>query len=195
MTLPPALLRDPAYRKALKLCNSISEHRFALAALAYDRREENYLVTVRVDGEDKPMASWSDVICAAEGIAIKTAQERAQVGEFMNRYHPKTNRYSRVSSAVRYRGVIKDNQLVEMIEDDESYPTVQDLQSALWQVAYGNKEFTPIVIARSLSRMANSGAALLGLNGQLPEYIRRDVQISTARIGRALRFMKDREAK
>lgn len=196
MKLPQALLKDPAYRKALKLSNSISKYRFALAALAYELREENYIVWYRKELDNGFKVSkaiyWSGIIAAAEGIAVKTAQERAQVGEFCAKHNPQTTRYSRVSSAVRYCGVIDDAELVQLIEDENEYPTVQDLQSVLWQVAHGVKEFTPKIITRSLSRMASAGAALLSLNGRLPADIRDDVTTGTAAIGRALQVMKAR---
>lgn len=188
MKLPDALLRDAAYRKAAKLCNTISEKRFELADLAYTLRIENY----RVDCGAEGVCTWSHIIAAAEGIALRTAEERAQVGEFCARHKQKTKRYSRVSSAVRYCGVIDDSELVAMMDDDDAYPTVQSLQKALWLVAYGTKEFTPIIITRSLSRMGNAGASLLGLNGQLPEDIRAHVTLATAEIGQALDKMRER---
>lgn len=192
MTLPGAITRDPVYRKASKLCQSISEHRFALAELAYEAREENYFAEC-----DNRCVLWSAL---ANGVDIRRVQEWAQVGAFMleTQEHwtfsltKPAPVYSRVSSAVRYRRVITDDKLVEMIEDYAGdYPTVESLQSALAQIDYAETGYDAKKITNALYRMANGGAKLIGLNSDLPEAIRADVEEAYRLICNAHEFMKE----
>lgn len=187
MTLPASITRDPVYRKAVKLCQSISEHRFALAELAYEAREENHFVDC---GERQVW--WSEIIALAHGQEIRRVQEWAQVGEFMATYKTKTMIYSRVSSALRYQKIITPAELlVEMIEDEKEYPTVEALQSALADIAYSKTGYDAKRITNTLYRMANGGAKLIGLNGDLPEAIRADVEEAYRLNSNALRYMKE----
>lgn len=190
MTLPASITRDPVYRKAVKLCQSISEHRFALAELAYEAREEKHFV----DWGERQVW-WSEIIALAHGQEIRRVQEWAQVGEFMATYKPKTTIYSRVSSAVRYQCIIESDKLVEMIDDVEgAYPTVEKLQSALAGIAYAETGYDAKRITNTLYRMANGGAKLIGLNGDLPEAIRADVEEAYRLNSNALQYMKERYA-
>lgn len=185
MTLPTAITRDPVYRKALRLCQSISEHRFALTELAYEAREENHYI--EYDGR---RIWWSEIIALANGVDVRRVQEWAQVGEFISQYHPSTMIYSRVSVAVRFRGVICSADLLAMIADEDNYPTVESLQSALIQIAYGIKEYTPLLITRAIRRAMMGGSKLLSLNGDLPPEIRGDITAGVASFSKALETMK-----
>lgn len=188
------ILQSPLFKRVSSLSQSISERRFQLAEIAYECREERFHVVT----EEGRCALWSEVMALALGVDVRRAQELAQIGAFMVETQDywtfsltkSPPVYSRVSSAVRYRRVIEDEKLVEMIESEHDYPTVESLQSALSQIAFGTVEYTPIWITKAIRRAMMGGSKLLSLNSDLTPEIRGDITAGVASFSKALETMK-----
>jgi len=194
MKLPNALLHDPQYKRARTLCQSISDHRFKLAELAAELKAENYIVFEKCelenDGKTIRTIHWSELIALAGGVEIRTAQEWAQTGEWIAANEPKTKVYSRVSAVLRHIGTLSNSDMLEIVDDEETYPTVESVRRAFAQIAYGKTEYDTRRIIQSLTRIKSGSEKLLGLNGDLDAEIRADVEAGTRHFANALQTME-----
>jgi len=194
MKLTNALLHDPQYKHARSLCESISDHRFKLAELAAELKAENYIVWNKYELENGIKTSkaiyWSELIALAGGVEIRTAQEWAQVGEWIAANEPKTKVYSRVSAVLRYIGTLSNADMLEIVDDEETYHTVESVRRAFDQIAYGKTEYDTRRIIQALIRIKSGSEKLLGLNGDLDAEIRADVEAGTRHFANALQTME-----
>lgn len=195
MTLPASITRDPEYKKAVSLGHGVDSSRIAQCLHAYDLQLRKYTIMARYKNDDGETTMRSvggtEIVALANGRELRTAQEWAKVGEFITAHEPNTTRYSRIAKAVSYQRIIAPAELVEMIEDTKSWRTVEQLQSALADIAYSKTGYDAKRITNTLYRMANGGAKLIGLNGDLPEAIRADVEEAYRLNSNALQYMKE----